>query len=179
MSHGGTVVRMQHRRQILPTARSSFLTVSWLTQSNGSIFSIELPKKAQVNGKQCPACFALGRTCHEEVTDCTGDELYCAEGILHSGMGNYLLKPVVEILSGSENRQISPLTGPANPISSLPPVESQLIGWVFFGCPAQENGAGKQVSGVGVSEILQPSSPAMPTKPHPPSHAHRTSSKKL
>uniref|UniRef100_A0A8C7E0N9 G-protein coupled receptors family 1 profile domain-containing protein n=1 Tax=Naja naja TaxID=35670 RepID=A0A8C7E0N9_NAJNA len=51
-------------------------------------------------------------------------------------------EPVVEILSSLKNR---PLTGPANPISSLPPIESQLNGWVFFGCPAQENGAGKQV----------------------------------
>uniref|UniRef100_A0A8C6Y1Z1 GDNF family receptor alpha 3 n=1 Tax=Naja naja TaxID=35670 RepID=A0A8C6Y1Z1_NAJNA len=56
-------------------------------------------------------------------------------------------EPVAEILSSSENQQIPPLTGP-DPIYSLPP-ESHLISWVFFCCPAQENGAGKQVSGVG------------------------------
>ncbi|ETE64450.1 Octapeptide-repeat protein T2, partial [Ophiophagus hannah] len=40
-----------------------------------------------------------------------------------------------------------------------------LIGWVFFGCPAQENRAGKQgEEGMG---ILQYPSPAMPTKPWP------------
>ncbi|ETE68455.1 Octapeptide-repeat protein T2, partial [Ophiophagus hannah] len=44
---------------------------------------------------------------------------------------------VAEILSSSENQQVPPLTGPT-PISSLPS-ESQLIGWAFFGCPAQEN----------------------------------------
>ncbi|KAM3830295.1 phospholipase A2 inhibitor gamma subunit B-like [Vipera latastei] len=41
-----------------------------------------LPKKAAANGKQCPACFAMGETCQEEVLDCSGDELYCAEGRL-------------------------------------------------------------------------------------------------
>ncbi|ETE64584.1 Zonadhesin, partial [Ophiophagus hannah] len=51
---------------------------------------------------------------------------------------------------------------------------SQLISWVFFGCPAQENGAEKQVSGVAREwdcAILQCPSPATPTNPHTPSHA--------
>ncbi|XP_070620901.1 phospholipase A2 inhibitor NAI-like [Erythrolamprus reginae] len=47
----------------------------------------ELPKKAPANGNQCPACLELGETCREEVTNCTGDELYCAEGHLDSQMG--------------------------------------------------------------------------------------------
>ncbi|XP_026547028.1 phospholipase A2 inhibitor 25 kDa subunit-like isoform X2 [Notechis scutatus] len=63
----------------------------------------ELPKKAPVNGKQCPACFALGRTCHEEVTDCTGDELYCAEGLLDSGMD---ILPLEVILKGCANKAL-------------------------------------------------------------------------
>uniref|UniRef100_A0A8C6X7S5 PBX homeobox 3 n=1 Tax=Naja naja TaxID=35670 RepID=A0A8C6X7S5_NAJNA len=54
---------------------------------------------------------------------------------------------------------------------------SQLIGWVSFDCAAQENGAGKQVSGVGreggfCSILPLPLPPshaqqAMPTKPRP------------
>ncbi|ETE66863.1 Histone-lysine N-methyltransferase, H3 lysine-79 specific, partial [Ophiophagus hannah] len=85
-------------------------------------------------------------------------------------------EPVVEILSSLENRQISPLTGSTNPISSLPP-ESQLIGWFFFGCPAQENRAGKQVSGAGrewgfcsILPLPHPLSHTTPTKPH---HTHQ------
>uniref|UniRef100_A0A670YQ77 B cell scaffold protein with ankyrin repeats 1 n=1 Tax=Pseudonaja textilis TaxID=8673 RepID=A0A670YQ77_PSETE len=67
-----------------------------------------------------------------------------------------------------------------HPIYSLPP-ESQLIDWVFFCCPVQENRAGKQVSGVGREwDLQQPSprsgerkgilqypSPSMSTKPCP------------
>ncbi|XP_032083013.1 phospholipase A2 inhibitor subunit gamma B-like [Thamnophis elegans] len=52
----------------------------------------ELPKKAPANGKQCPACFALGKTCFEEVTNCTGDELYCAEGLLDISLLEVSLK---------------------------------------------------------------------------------------
>ncbi|ETE59134.1 Cation channel sperm-associated protein subunit gamma, partial [Ophiophagus hannah] len=70
-------------------------------------------------------------------------------------------EPVAEILNSSGNRQIPPLTGPANPIASLPPIESQLIDWVFSGCPAQENGAGKEVNGVGRDNTHQ----VMPTEP--------------
>ncbi|XP_058052168.1 phospholipase A2 inhibitor NAI-like isoform X2 [Ahaetulla prasina] len=53
------------------------------------VLPMDLPEKAPANGKQCPACFALGKTCHEEVTDCTGDELYCAEGLLDSKMSMF------------------------------------------------------------------------------------------
>ncbi|XP_058052166.1 phospholipase A2 inhibitor NAI-like isoform X1 [Ahaetulla prasina] len=55
----------------------------------GDVVPPNLPEKAPANGKQCPACFALGKTCHEEVTDCTGDELYCAEGLLDSKMSMF------------------------------------------------------------------------------------------
>uniref|UniRef100_A0A8C6YF17 Integrin subunit alpha 10 n=1 Tax=Naja naja TaxID=35670 RepID=A0A8C6YF17_NAJNA len=67
-----------------------------------------------------------------------------------------------------ENRPIPPLTGPTNPIYSLPP-ESQLIGWVSFDCPAQEKGAGKQVSGVGQEWGFCSILPL----PRPPSHTHQ------
>uniref|UniRef100_A0A8C5WY92 Lysozyme n=1 Tax=Laticauda laticaudata TaxID=8630 RepID=A0A8C5WY92_LATLA len=64
---------------------------------------------------------------------------------------------------------------------------SQLISWVFFCCPAQENGAGKRVSGMGrewgfCSNLLSGVGrewrfDSILHLPHPPSHAHRTSSK--
>uniref|UniRef100_A0A670Z0Z1 C-type lectin domain-containing protein n=1 Tax=Pseudonaja textilis TaxID=8673 RepID=A0A670Z0Z1_PSETE len=82
-------------------------------------------------------------------------------------------EPVAEILSSSENRPMPPLNGPANPISSLPPIESQLVSWVFFGCSAQENRAIKQVRWMerewGFCSILPlpcPPSHATPTKGH-------------
>ncbi|XP_070806179.1 phospholipase A2 inhibitor NAI-like [Pituophis catenifer annectens] len=63
----------------------------------------KLPKEAPANGKQCPACFALGKTCLEEVTDCTGDELYCAEGYLNPNMG---MLPVEVSLKGCANKAL-------------------------------------------------------------------------
>ncbi|ETE61325.1 RNA-binding protein 25, partial [Ophiophagus hannah] len=47
----------------------------------------------------------------------------------------------------------------------------KLISWVFFGCCAQKNGAGKQFSGVGRDWGCCSNLPL----PCPPSHAHRTS----
>uniref|UniRef100_A0A2H6NBN6 Phospholipase A2 inhibitor N-terminal domain-containing protein n=1 Tax=Micrurus carvalhoi TaxID=3147026 RepID=A0A2H6NBN6_9SAUR len=63
----------------------------------------ELPKKAPVNGKQCPACFAMGSTCHEEVANCIGDELYCAEGVLSSESD---IIPLEVILKGCANEAL-------------------------------------------------------------------------
>ncbi|XP_015678011.1 phospholipase A2 inhibitor subunit gamma B [Protobothrops mucrosquamatus] len=44
----------------------------------------ELPETAAANGKRCPACFAIHGTCDEKEIDCSGDELYCAGGLIVS-----------------------------------------------------------------------------------------------
>ncbi|ETE59865.1 hypothetical protein L345_14403, partial [Ophiophagus hannah] len=68
---------------------------------------------------------------------------------------------------------------PANTTSDWPPPhlfsasQSQLISWVFICCSAQEDGAGKQDSGVGREWVLWYPSSAMPTNP---GHAHQATS---
>ncbi|XP_042295258.1 phospholipase A2 inhibitor gamma subunit B-like isoform X2 [Sceloporus undulatus] len=35
------------------------------------------PRNTTLNGKKCPACYAVGSECKDEITECVGDENFC------------------------------------------------------------------------------------------------------
>ncbi|CAI5781120.1 phospholipase A2 inhibitor subunit gamma B-like [Podarcis lilfordi] len=50
------------------------------------------PISSKANGKKCPACFSLYPPCSTEEAECTGDEDYCLDATIKSGVNEITVK---------------------------------------------------------------------------------------
>ncbi|KAH0631427.1 hypothetical protein JD844_005750 [Phrynosoma platyrhinos] len=88
-----------------------------------------LPENTVPNGKVCPACFALAKTCKSETVKCTGNDTHCIDvtstrKMTRSDFMSYRL----------DGEQFTGIVGSTNHPSSAPALDGNYMDSVIRGC---------------------------------------------